>query len=259
VIPAEFAGIEHQLIVWLLAMIRPGAAFLAAPVFGAPQVPVQLRLILALAIGVPAAQISGLTLPEQGIISFVSVKLIIGEVLIGLALGFVVQMGFAASVLAGEVVSNAMGIGFAAMNDPISGSPSPAIGQLFSMLATFLFLASNGHLILIQTIVESYVALRPGGEGISFASIGEIADFGGMVFASGVAIALPVAFAMVLVQIIMAMIARSAPSLNLFAVGMPAALLAGIALLAMGAPVIADGIMMALDQGLDQAQRVARG
>lgn len=258
-IPAGFSSVEQQLFIWLLAMIRPGAAFLAAPVFGAPQVPLQLRLIMALAIGVPAAQISGLQLPADGIVSFPGIMLITSEVLIGLSLGFVVQMGFAAAVLAGEVVSNAMGIGFAAMSNPMTGEASPAIGQLFSMLATFLFLASNGHLILAGTIVESYAALAPGRDGLEIGAVKELADFGGMIFASGVAIALPVAFAMVLVQIVMAMVARSAPSLNLFAVGMPATLLAGIVLLAMGAPVIADAIAVTLDRSLDQAGVIARG
>jgi flagellar biosynthesis protein FliR len=257
--PATFGNIEAQLAVWLFAMIRPGAAFLAAPVFSAPAVPVQLRLIIALGVGVPAASASGFALPPEGMASFAGLMLIIGEVIAGLALGFAVQIGMAAAFLAGEVISNTMGLGFAAMSDPIGGQVSPAIGQFLSMLGTFLFLAVGGHLALAEIIVESYRALPPGAAWLSHAALGGLVRFGGLVFAAGLSIALPVAFAMILVQIVMAMIARSTPTLNLFAVGLPATLLAGIVLLAIAAPAMGDSLMRAIDAGLDQARIVAAG
>ena len=68
-IPAGFEGVEAQLWLWMIAMIRPGAAFLAAPVFGAAFVPVQLRLVVALAIGIPALAVTDFTLPDAGLVS----------------------------------------------------------------------------------------------------------------------------------------------------------------------------------------------
>ena len=118
--PADIPNIEAMLQLWMLGMIRPGAAFIAAPVFGASSVPVQLRLVIALAVGVPAVAASGMTLPAEGIVSVPGFFFIIGEVVIGLAIGFVLQMGLAAALLAGEVISNAMGLGFASMVDPLS-------------------------------------------------------------------------------------------------------------------------------------------
>jgi flagellar biosynthesis protein FliR len=257
--PVEFGNIEAQLMLWLFAMIRPGAAFLAAPVFSAPAVPVQLRLIIALGIGVPAASAAGIALPPEGMASFAGLLAIAGEIVAGLALGFAVQIGLAAALLAGEVISNTMGLGFAAMSDPLGGQVSPAIGQFLSMLGTFLFLAVGGHLALAQIIVESYIALPPGNGWLSHDTIGGLVRFGGLVFAAGLSIALPVAFAMILVQIVMAMIARSTPTLNLFAVGLPATLLAGIILMAIAAPAMADSLMHALEAGLDQARLMANG
>lgn len=257
--PAEFGNIEAQLMLWLFAMIRPGAAFLAAPVFSAPAVPVQLRLIIALGIGVPAASAAGINLPPEGMASFAGILAIAGEIVAGLALGFAVQIGLAAAFLAGEVISNTMGLGFAAMSDPLGGQVSPAIGQFLSMLGTFLFLAVGGHLALAQIIVESYSALPPGNGWLSHDAIGGLVRFGGLVFAAGLSIALPVAFAMILVQIVMAMIARSTPTLNLFAVGLPATLLAGIILLAIAAPAMADSLMSAIEAGLDHARLLANG
>src|SRR3546814_14694850 len=105
-------------------MRRPGAAFIAAPVFGASSVPVQLWLVIALAVGVPAVAASGMALPPEGIVSVPGFFFIIGEVVIGLAIGLVLQLGPAAALLAGAVISHAMGLGFASMGGPLSGRSS---------------------------------------------------------------------------------------------------------------------------------------
>jgi flagellar biosynthesis protein FliR len=257
--PAGFAGVEQQLLLWMLAMIRPGAAFLAAPIFSAPQVPVQLRVILALAIGIPASSISGIALPSEGVVSFAGLILIVPEMLIGIALGFAVQIGYSAALLGGEAISNTMGLGFAAMTNPLGGSASPAVSQFLSIIAIFLFLGFDGHLLLIRAIVESYVALPPGQFWLSNEAIGGLVEFGGLAFSAGLAIALPVGSAMVIVQLVMAIIARSTPSLNLFAVGLPATLLGGLVLMALATPVMADLIGDALRAGLEHAARVVAG
>lgn len=257
--PTAFAGLETQLWLWMVAMIRPGAAFMAAPVFGAPAVPIQLRLVVSLAIGIPALAATHFVLPQGGIASFEGVMMVAGEVMVGLALGFAVQIGFASALVAGEVISNAMGLGFAAMMDPASGAPTPAIAQFFSIIALFLFLGIGGHLQLAAIIVESYRALPPGEAWLGARSIQELVLFGGDVFAAGLAIALPVGFALILVQLVMAMLARSAPQMNIFSVGLPATLMAGLVLLAIAAPSIGDGITAAVQRSLATARHLALG
>ena len=84
------------------------------------------------------------------------------EAMVGLALGFVLQIAFAAPLIAGEIIGGAMGIGFANMIDPNSGRSSPAIGQFLSILLTLLFLSLDGHLVLVDMILRSYQAMPPG-------------------------------------------------------------------------------------------------
>ncbi|MGA9582355.1 MAG: flagellar biosynthetic protein FliR [Allosphingosinicella sp.] len=258
-IPTAFADVEAQLWLWLVAMVRPGAAFLAAPVFGATFVPVQLRLIVALAIGIPALSVTDFALPSDGLASIEGFLLIAGEVMAGLAIGFAVQIGFSAALIAGEVIGNTMGLGFAAMMDPATGQQNPALSQFLAILATFLFLSIGGHLALAATIVESYRALPPGDAWLTAESVRGLVFFGGVLFAAGLSIALPVGFALVLVQLVMGMLARSAPALNLFAVGFPATLLAGLVLLAIAAPVMGEGIVGAIQAGLEESRRLAMG
>jgi flagellar biosynthetic protein FliR len=254
--PSGLVGIEAQLWVFLVAMIRPGAAFLAAPVFSAQNVPVQVRLILSLAIGIPAIAQVPFDLPDGGIATVAGFMLIAGEVIAGLALGFAVQLGYSAAMMAGEVIGNSMGLGFAQMVDPQSGASSPALGQLLSILGTFLFLAMNGHLALASVVVDSYRSLPPGQAWLGQGSLNDVVMFGGDMFAAGMAIALPVGFALILVQVVMAMLARSAPAMNLFSVGMPATILAGVVLMAIAAPAIGDGISVSIQHGLDLARAI---
>ena len=233
-LPTGLAGLEAQLWVFLVAMIRPGAAFLAAPVFGAQNVPVQVRLIISLAVGIPAIQQVPFDLPADGIVTV---------------------MGF--MLVAGEVIGNAMGLGFAQMVDPQSGASSTALGQFLSILGTFLFLAMNGHLALATIIVDSYHSLPPGQAWLGQGQMRDVIMFGGDMFAAGMAIALPVGFALILVQVVMAMLARSAPAMNLFSVGLPATILAGVVLMAIAAPALGDGIATAIERGLDLSRALA--
>lgn len=252
-LPIGLAGLEAQMWVFMIAMVRPGAAFLAAPVFGAANVPIQIRVILALAVGIPALAATPFEVPADGLATIAGALLVTGEVIAGLALGFAVQMGYAAAMMAGEVVGNTMGLGFAQMIDPSSEASSTALGTFLSVLATFMFLAIGGHLMLVSIIIDSYRSLPPGQAWLGQGDIRSIILFGGDMIAAGMAIALPVGFALVLVQIVMAMLARSAPAMNLFSVGMPATMLAGILLLAIAAPAIGEGITTSIERGLDLA------
>jgi flagellar biosynthesis protein FliR len=259
VTPISMPNLEAQLLLLILASIRPGAALIAAPVFGASQVPLQLRLLLALAIGVPASGISQLTLPEGGMVSLAGAMLVASEALIGLAIGFTIQIAMAGAVVAGETISNTMGLGFAAMTDPGSGHSTSAIGQFLTILATLIFLAADGHLALISVVIDTYRVLPPGGTWLGASSVYALVEFGGLAFSAGLVIALPVATAIVIVQIILGVVSRSAPTLNLFAVSLPASLIAGIVLLAIATPVMADAIGSAIGEALAFSRSLAGG
>ena len=252
------AGIETQLLVWFVAIVRPGTALMAAPLLGSTAVPLQVRIILSLAVGVPAAASTQIAIPAEGMVSLAGFFLVLGEVLLGLAFGLALQIAVAAALIAGEVISNTMGLGFASMQDPMSGHSSTAIGQYLNVLGTTLFLASNGHLVLIATVIESFRTLPPGSAWVSAWTLKGFVDFGGLMFAAGTAVALPVAAALVLVQLVMASITRSAPALNLFSIGIPATVLCGMVLLAMATPVMADALGGALNRGLDMTARLAQ-
>ncbi|MEH3100130.1 flagellar biosynthetic protein FliR [Sphingomonas adhaesiva] len=251
-------AIEPQLWALLFVMVRVGAALIAAPVFGNVSVPLPVRVALSGAVGVLVLGTTPVAVPPTifALATFVAVA---AEALVGLAIGFILQIAFAAPLIAGEIIGGSMGIGFANMIDPNSGRSSPAIGQFLSILLTLLFLSLDGHLVLVDMVVKSYVALPPGASWLTAGQLRDIALFGGYAFAAGLLLALPVGFLLLCLNLVVGMLSRSAPALNLFAVGLPASLAVGVISLAIAFPAMGDYMQVIVREGLAAAQSLVLG
>jgi flagellar biosynthetic protein FliR len=202
-------------------------------------VPPQLRVIMAGALAVLVCAWTPLAVPPA-LFSLAGAMSVAGEVLVGLSLGFVLQIAFAGPVIAAEVIGGAMGMSLATSVDPTSGAHSPALGQYFMVTLTLVFLGLGGHLHWLGLLVDSYRALPPGAAWLAPDRIAAVPGFASEMFATGVAMALPVTLVLLLVQVLTGVLSRSAPALNLFALGLPAGVLAGIAALIAAAPLLAD-------------------
>lgn len=232
-----FGPVEGELWRMLFAMTRIGAALLAAPFFGAATVPLQLRVGMAGAIAIMICAWTPLQAPPA-LLSLDGMLIIAGEVMVGLALGFVLQIIFAAPVMAAEVISGTMGLSMATAVDPSTGEQSTALGQYFSVVLALIFLTLGAHLHFISLVVESYKTFPPGQTWLGAEKFSDIVAFGGEMFTTGIAIALPVTMVLLVVQLVTGVLSRSAPSLNLFALGLPAGVLAGIAALIAASPLL---------------------
>lgn len=237
-----FGPVEGELWRLMFVMTRIGAALLAAPFFGAAGVPVQLRVALAGAIAVMVCAWTPIQAPAA-LLSVQGLLIVAGEVLIGLALGFILQIMFAAPVMAAEVISGTMGLSMATAADPSTGEQSTALGQYFSVILVLIFLSLGAHLHFLSLVIESYKAFPPGQTWLGAERLAYVASFGGEMFATAVAIALPVTLILLIVQIVTGVLSRSAPSLNLFALGLPAGVLAGIAALIAAFPLLSGQLI----------------
>jgi flagellar biosynthetic protein FliR len=239
-----FGALEAEL--WKLAflMTRIGAALLAAPFFSAAAVPVQLRVAITGAIAVLVSAWVPVVVPPA-LFS-----------LAGLALGFVLQLSFAAPVLAAEQIGGAMGMSIASSADPVNGTHSPILGQYFTVMLTLIFLGLGAHLTWLRLVVESYTVFPPGNAWLGPEQLERIVGFAGEMFVAAVAIALPVTLVLLLVQIASGVLSRSAPALNLFALGLPAGILAGLAALIAVAPLYADQFATLSEEAVQQAKAV---
>jgi len=251
-------SIEPQLWALVFVMIRVGAAFIAAPVFGNVSVPLPVRVTLSGAVGVLVLGTTSIQ-PPATIFALATFVAVVAEALVGLAIGFIVQIAFAAPLIAGEIIGGSMGIGFANMIDPNSGRSSPAIGQFLSILLTLLFLSLDGHLVLVDMVVKSYTALPPGAAWMTAGQLRDIALFGGYAFLAGLLLALPVGFLLLCLNLVMGMLSRSAPSLNLFSIGLPASLAVGVVSLAIALPAMGDYMQVIVREGLAAARSLVLG
>ena len=251
-------SIEPQLWALVFVMVRIGAAFTVAPVFGAVGVPLQVRVALSGAIGVLVLGSHPVVAPASvfSAATFVSVA---AEALVGLSLGFVLQVAFAGPMVAAEVIGSAMGLGFATAIDPQNGRSTPALGQFFSVMLTLLFLSVDGHLVLVDMLVRSYDVLPPGAAWLGADRIKGVALFGGYLFLAGLLLALPVGFLLLCLNMVVGMMSRAAPSLNLFAVGLPASLAVGVVALAVAFPAMGDYMQVIIGEGLSATQRLVLG
>jgi flagellar biosynthetic protein FliR len=138
------------------------------------------------------------------------------------------------------MIGAGMGMSIAASADPINGAHAAMFGQYFSVVLTVLFFGIGAHLDWISLLVESYRTFPPGAPWMTPARLHMIDVFGADMFLAGLSISLPVVVLLLVVHIVTGVIGRSAPALNLFALGLPAGVLAGIAALIASAPLIGE-------------------
>ena len=246
-------GLEHWLVQLFWPFVRIGACFMVAPFFGAAIVPARVRIVLAAAVATLIAPL----LPALAGVSALSgqgVLITVQQVLIGVALGFCLQLTFDAVTLGGQMLANSMGLSFAFNLDPQRGgaSSTPALGQLFSVLVMLTFLALNGHLTLLETLVQSFTTLPIAPEGLGTRGLEIVASWGSHLFAAALAIALPGITALLVVHLAFGVVSRAAPALNLFAIGLPVSLLCGLVVVLAGL----FAVQATFIQGLEQTFRM---
>jgi flagellar biosynthetic protein FliR len=127
-----------------------------------------------------------------------------------------------------------MGLSFAVFIDPQNSTQSPIVGSFLSMILTLLFLAINGHLMMISAVVDSFRAVPIGIDARHTYHWLQLASAGSQVFVSGLQIAMPIIGAMMLANLTLGVLTRTAPQLNLFAVGFPVTLIVGLLMLLLG-------------------------
>lgn len=248
-------AVEQEFWRMVFLMTRIGGALLAAPFFGAASVPVTVRIAITAALAIFVAAWLPVSAPPA-LLSLDGMLVVAGEVLIGLTLGFVLQIAFAAPAVAAELISGGMGMSMAISADPGGGGSTTAFGQYFIIVLTLIFLALGAHLHWIGLLVESYRVFPPGETWLGAGRFELVASFAGLMFETAVRIALPVTLVLLLVQILTGVLSRSAPALNLFALGLPAGVLAGITALIIAAPILYDQFTDLVATSLDQTERV---
>lgn len=253
-----------QLDLWIAAFFWPFFRILAliasAPLFGARGVPASTKIGLAFVLTVVVAPTLG-PMPDVQPASAQGLFILAQQLMIGVAMGLAMRVVFSAIEMAGHVMGLQMGLGFATFFDPQNSAQIPVMGQFLGLVAMLLFLAINGHLMVVTALVESFRELPVGLHPFSSQGWHTLALWGGEVFRAGLLISLPVVAVLMMTNVALAVLTRAAPQLNIFAVGFPLTLAVGfvVAAISMGyflplfGTLIEDGVRMMLRVAHDAA------
>lgn len=220
---------------FLWPLFRIASFIMIVPVFGTQLVPMRVRTSLAFLLAIMVAPL----IPEVPLIDAVSVNAILvtlQQVFIGSLMGLMFVMLLQIFVVAGQIIAMQMGLGFASMVDPINGVNVPVLSQIYLIAVTLIFLAMNGHHVMLETIIESF-HIWPisqdilGGVSIQPEQLWQFLMRINWLFASALLVALPVITAVLVVNLSFGIVTRAAPQMNVFSLGFPIGMIFGLFLI----------------------------
>ena len=217
-------SISVYLLLLMLSSLRIGAFLVAAPFFGSRMVPLTVRIVFSIALGLGI--MSQVDFPDLEILMGASlIPIVFQEIFVGLACGMVLSICFSSVILAGEKIAATSGLAFAAQIDPVSGAQSPVISQIFQLFLLILFFSLNGHLVIFDLIFKSF-ELVPLGSFYEFESVIEKSiQSSNTLYYNAVIIVLPIVSILFFMNLGIGFITKSAPQLNLFSFGFPLTIL----------------------------------
>jgi len=148
-------------------------------------------------------------------------QVILTELAIGISSGLILTIWFSAALLAGEKIASSAGLGFASQIDPDSGGQTPVVSKTFSLFLTVIFLSWNGHLLVLRAVADSYTYLPVGAMPAFPVLIQSGIAAAGSMFLAATIIMLPLTAFLMAINLVIGVITRSAPQLNLFSFGFP--------------------------------------
>jgi flagellar biosynthetic protein FliR len=243
----------EQLSAWYGAVFWPLVRVLAlmsvAPVLSHRAIAVRVRLALALAIAILLVPIVPAP-PIADALTGAGLALLVQNIALGVLIGFTVRLVFAALEVAGEIIGLQMGLSYAGFFNPATGQTQNAVGNFMSLLALLMFVAIDGHLWLLHALAESFRLYPLDAAAALPLDLGQAAKMGADIFTVGLTIALPFVAVMLLTNIVLGVLARVAPQLNIFAVGFPLTILVGLSLLFLLLPYLETPLRAALERSL---------
>ena len=222
---SELVAIFSQF-VWPL--IRISAVLLTGPFFSLAAVSYRIRIAVVLVltwIMFPLVDV-----PEIDPLSFGAITGVLHEVFVGGLMGLTLQVVIAALVVGGQVIAGSMGLSMANMIDPNLGNV-PTLSQFFLIIGTLLFMSLGGHLVILSLLYSSFELLPIASGRFNTDMILSLMTWSSQIFISAVVIAFPIMIGLLLVNALLGLVSRAAPSLNVFAIGFPALIPVGLIML----------------------------
>lgn len=222
---------------FFLGFARIAGLFITAPVFQNKTIPPTVRIFFAVVFALVLAPFVKFDRDLLQLNMWVAGFLMLQELLVGMIIGFVINMTFYALHIAGHFIDVAMGFSMVNVIDPATGQNVPVLGQFSNILAILIFLAINGHHTMIMVLVKSFELIKPGLFFLKKAAVSVFIQAFSRMFLFGFQISIPVLGTIFLTDIALGIIAKLIPQINVFVVGFGVKIMVGILILVLFVPV----------------------
>ena len=232
-----FDLLQNHAAVFLLLLTRITGIFIISLFFGSQNIPITMRVATAMTIAVVIFPVVDQHTIVEAPASVLSYGLsVLSELFIGWLIGLVSYVALISISMAGKIMDLQVGYAMVQVMDPTSGQQNALIGSFLYNLAVIIFLVTDGHHFLLSGLVESFQIIPITGLNLDTDIVDLMVDFTNGIFVSGMKVAIPVTFAILLTNVGLGILARTMPQLNIFVVGVPMHLVIGTFVLAMLIP-----------------------
>jgi flagellar biosynthetic protein FliR len=213
--------IIEKLLGFIMVLTRISAFFLILPVFGWKSIPVRIKVALTVLLAIFFSMITSVPF-ETGRVSLIEAILFLAnEATYGLALGLIANFLFATVKFSGRIIERQMGFAMAQVLDPLTGEDTQPLGGLLEMIFILLFLSANGHHLFLLIISRSYETF-PAGSIPTMPVLAEgVVLAGSTMLMAGLKLAAPILAAFLVLMVILAILARMVPEMNILFISLP--------------------------------------
>ncbi|MBI5918515.1 MAG: flagellar biosynthetic protein FliR [Nitrosomonadales bacterium] len=249
------AQLDTLIAAFIYPLTRILAFLVSAPLFGDKQIPARVKVAFGVVLASVLAPVINVP-PDIQPASAVGLAVLAEQILIGAAMGLTMRLVFTAVEMSGELAGMQTGLGFASFYDPQHATFTPVLAQFLGLVAMLAFIAMDGHLYLLATLAESFQRVPISVTPPAASGLGTLVLWGGAIFAFALQLSMPIIAALLVTNLALGILTRSAPQLNLFAVGFPITLTVGFGVLMLSMSYMGPLLDHIIHEGLETALRV---
>lgn len=221
---------------FLLVFVRMTALFVISPIFGRQNLPTPFKVGFSLFLSIILLNTLGVANVNYYDNIFYYTLLVGKEFLIGIILGYISYLIFSAIYLAGQIIDTQMGFGIVSVLDPISNIQIPISANFYYLITTLFFLILDGHHMLIRALFKSFEVIPIGTMQLNPLMIEHFTNLMTTTFIIGIKVAAPVVMAILVTDIVLGILSKSMPQMNIFMVGMPLKIVIGLLIVVLTIP-----------------------
>lgn len=256
---------EPELLTFFAVLVRFSVLISVLPIVGDRFVPQQVKILLSLAISMalfPALVNTGQVKPADAVVwgrDAVGIVATIGtEALFGVIIGFIARMAFDSISFGANLTGTFMGFAMASTYDPHQENQTQVIAEIQVAVATLIFLALDGHHLMLRAALESYRIVGLGQLQMGAAFSQRLLEITGQVIRLGIQLSAPVAVSIFAVNVAFAVISRAMPQMNVFALSFAVTSLVGLAVMFLGLPEFSEASGAAFERMIEWIGQIER-